>query len=375
MPALTKTTFQAGANEALAAVDVYAQKGGSIINGVKSLLSGNINSDAVKSLLADTLDTSKIEAVQTQFIQSKANNLVLSVDNLTQSIMKTNPALMGALNTMSSNIKESVMNPEGLVSDVKTTLSGVMSAVQGMDLSNVASIGKAVQSLVSNVNLPFSFSDVGAMAGVAGNLIKEAGSYGMTGLYTAFAEAKEFAGPGIKAITESIGPTLIELGNNDLLKEVVKMGGGAILHNKFPNFVPDYLANYKDQIKSIKSEYKSTKTGLASDFKSMSDSLSKIKPDWKAGTRAAVKVLSGIPMVKASPQAKQATKAAVDAEAPMIFEQIDAATDPANVGLIDVTTLNTSQAVPDIAYMYLATDVQTDDVNQALSQEAPMAFA
>ena len=375
MPALTKTTFQAGANEALAAVDVYAQKGGSIINGVKSLLSGNINSDSVKSLLNQSVDLSKIAPVQSQYLQSKAGNLTLSVDNLTQSIMKTNPALMGALNNMAADVKANVLAPDGLVSDIKTTLGGMVSAIEGIDLSNVASIGKAVQSLVSDINLPFSFSDIGAMAGVAGNLVMEAADYGMTGLYTVFAEAKEFAGPGLQAITEAIGPTLIELSNNDLLKEVASTAGGIYLHNKFPNFVPDYMANYKSQFKSVTDQFDATGKSIADDFKSMKESFTKINPNWQAGARAAATVISGIPSAKASGPAKDATKTSTDKEAPQVFELVDGAMTPDPSGTMMTPDLNTAFTAGDQTYAMLAADVITDDVYTALKTEAPAAFS
>jgi hypothetical protein len=362
MPNLAPTTFSAGANDTLLTVDVYKKSSAGILTGVKDILSGNLSSSSVAALVNTPVAGVLLKSANASLVKAGIGKLQLNKDILTKSLIQSNPALVGAIKSLSAQTQANLTNMAGMVNKVQTTLGGITSHIASADLSTVANLGKMVTDLVGDTTLAFAYKDISAITSLSSNLVKEAASVGMTGLYSTLAGAEAITAPMLADITKDITPTMLELSDNKLLVEVSNTPGAKHLRDQSSNFISSYLTDYKLQQASIKDADRSE------EFTEISEAFGRIDPDWMSTERNGEDVLDATNLSNASEPARQAMQAHVDAYAPNVAALADiASADDA------FDRMNTAQHAPPSAYLLPALKQPTNNVKKALQQEIEYA--
>jgi hypothetical protein len=265
---LSPTTFSVGANETLAAVDVYTQQGTEVINGVKALNAsafGNLNPFKVIPL------KTKIPIVGSS-IYSLASAAAITPGLPT--FVANNPFLSAGVAKLgpSSPLKAALNKGMDLKSTVMATVGNVSSIIQNANLGTLSGITDMVKGL-TGTSLPISLKDISGLGKMGAGLVKEAAAQGLGGVFTAIANSPNFGSPLVNGIALSLVPSLIAKTNIPLLKEIagsasapyVKMYNPYLALQMAKNFKKDVIA-LKKEIKSLPSQIVAQKNALKGEW-------------------------------------------------------------------------------------------------------------
>lgn len=359
-PALAPTTFAAGPNDTLAAVDVYKQTGLSTINNSRSLFG-----DVAAGNIPKTLDVKMPAAQMKGMLDVNAKGeIVVDRAALTKGIVQSNPQLSSAIAEMSTATKENVL-VAGATSKIKASIDGVDSYVCKADLSSVNAIVRAVAGL-TNLKLPYSFKDIGSLSAMGEGLVREAVSKCLNGVFSQLNKAPEFKGEPMNRITAAITPDVLKTTNNGLLKEVTDAGFGSIMLRKQPNFISKYLKNYNSRTLSLRRKKRDLGTSYGTDYRKMVSAFNVMDPGWQMTTRNNNVAINAAPQVGASKVAKKTIRAATNGSAPSAGTVITTAVAAGNASAI-----NTATSYPVDAFSMVALNQSVTDVRTSLNNEIP----
>lgn len=304
---LSPTTFSVGANETLAAVDVYAQQGTEVINGVKALNAsafGNLNPFKIipiKSKLP-IVGSSIYSLASTTSIPAGLPTFVANNPFLAAGAAKLGPT---------SPLKAALNKGMDLKSTVMATVGNVSSVIQNANLGTISGITDMVKGL-TGATLPIALKDITGLGKIGTGLVKEAAAQGLGGVFTALANSPNFGSPLVNGIALSLVPSLVAKTNIPLLKEIagsasapyVKMYNPNLALQMAKNFKKDAVA-LKKEIKSLPSQLVAQKNALKSEWGSFQDSMrAGLDPKFAASLKSgAIKTRIA---ATASPQAKKA---------------------------------------------------------------------
>jgi len=304
---LSPTTFSVGANETLAAVDVYTQQGTEVINGVKALNAsafGNLNPFKVIPL------KTKIPIVGSS-IYSLTSTAAVTPGLPT--FVATNPFLSAGVAKLgpTSPLKAALNKGMDLKSTVLATVGNVSSVIQNANLGTISGITDMVKGLTGSA-LPIALKDVTGLGKVGVGLVKEAAAQGLGGVFTAIANSPNFGSPLVNGIALSLVPSLVAKTNIPLLKEIAGSSAAPYVKMYNPNLALQMAKNFKKDAVALKKEIKSLPSQLVAQKNALKNEWGSFQDSMRAGLdpKFAKSLKSGAIKTRiaatASPQARQA---------------------------------------------------------------------
>ena len=314
MGQLAPTTFSVGADESLAAVDVYAQAGTDILNSYKaSVLS---NSAALDMFIPQATPLDVLSG-QLAAIKVSANGATkIDPSGLMKTLVSANPSLMGALKSLSPALQGN-LSVGGLQNSIMASINGIASVVRNADLGTVQGIAKMVTGL-AGASIPLAFKDLSGLSTIGVNLVKQAATQGLSGVFSAFASSPAFGGPILNSMAVSLVPMLLKKSNNKLLNEIANSAAAPYVKMYNPSFVQTYLKNWKQEarqlvrnVRAVPGMLKKQRETLKKEWALMIAAFKQIDPKWNKKTSSSGVVKQNAqPVVTASAPAQAALAAA-----------------------------------------------------------------
>lgn len=362
-PSLTPTTFMSGANDALAAVDVYTQKGLSVINNAKTTI-GMSSGSLVEKVFDKPVSKQELSKMITV---SKKGEIIVDKQSLLKGIISSNTELNSAVNGLKDTVKDNVL-VANVTSKIKATVGGINSYICKADLSTVNSLVRAVSGLRGLKDLPFKFTDVASITTLGSNLVKESAKACLTGVFKQLSQEPTYKGEVMNKITGNITGTVLGTTNNNLLTEVVDAGYGSIMLRKQPDFINKYLKNYDSRTLSLKTKKRELSSSLVTDYNKINAAFNGLDPNWNSTPKptgsTSGAVLYAAPINTASPIAKQTISAGLNAQAPSFGSAVKQAFENG-----DIVGLNTAATIPTPAFSLVAMYAPAPSIKSVISQE------
>jgi len=359
----TATSFSAGANESLKAVDVYKQENIAVISGVV---------DSSNPILADRQIQKIIPAkigIPTGLASSIPKTVLSSPSAIVSGVIGSNPAVSDAFRSLSS-VQKTMIAAGGLKSTVIATIGGITSTIQNADLTNIQGIAKMATGLAKS-SIPMAFKDLTGLSTVGLNLVKESAKAGLGGVFSTFAKSDSFGGPVLNSIAISLLPMMVKKTNIPLLNEVANSAAAPYVRMYRPDLALQTLKNYKSDaqafIKSVKSlpaEMRKQEQTLKSEWGMFKSAMTQgLDPDWNKSSRNGIVIPKTTAMKTASAQIKKTVISSSRSNAP-------------NIGAILLGGVTMADKAANEAYLALAAKSKiSSDTSTSLINEVPAAFA
>lgn len=212
--------FVAGANDALATIDVYAKTTRNVVNKIQdiaklfdvdltSILKGG-------DLLAQAFPL--IKSIKDGLIQLNPENLVARLTGLAKSIG-------GAIREMGGEFIDKLVNLD-VVKDVYARVDGVISKIKDVSFQSLSAISQMVTDITGDPNL-FKIQDKAAAAALFTGLIKEASSKGIANTFKAV--VSKITDPQVlNSVIANVLPDTIKSSDIQMLRSIVSSDGNKI---------------------------------------------------------------------------------------------------------------------------------------------------
>lgn len=313
MAQLAPTTFTVGADESLAAVDVYSQAGVEILNSYKANV---LSSSSAMDMMVPKSTPLSVLGSEISGIKVAATGATsVNPNSLMKTLVAANPSLMGALKSLAPAL-QGKLTMGNLQNTIMASIGGIASVVRSADLSTVTGIAKMVTGL-AGATIPLAFKDLTGLSTIGVNLIKQSATMGLSGVFSAFASSSAFGGPLLNSMAISLVPMLLAKSNNKLLKEIANSAAAPYVKAFNPGFVQSYLKNWKKEVrqmvrnvKAIPGLMKKQMTTLKKEWSLMVAAFTKIDPKWNKSTKpTGATRMNGNVVVAASADTKAAVAA------------------------------------------------------------------
>jgi hypothetical protein len=280
---LAATTFSTEPDEALAAVDAYDLQNSKPINAVPDILSA--------ADLGSLVGLKGIaSAPSLKMLSGAAQGLKVDKDALIKGVLGSNAGLLSALKGLPSTLQEG-MTKAGGMSKILATVNGVTSIVSRANLSTLNGVGSLINGLAT-VKLPISFTDVSGLVNLSSNLIRQATSLNIPGVFKAVTDGIENKSIVNGIVRSSIG-TVLGTGNVRLLGDMANSLSGKYIIKAMPRFAQDFT-------KKFVLPAGTRANSLFAISNSVTSSLSKIDKTWDNAQRLGQNTLNMVSLGSAS---------------------------------------------------------------------------
>lgn len=279
--AITPSTFQTGANDALSAIDVYNQTGASVINSIRGT-TGYIKS--LDKALASGLGGVSIDGIPVSSILNMSNGqLMVNPDAMLKAALKDSPQLMSAYQSLSDARRVTFTALQDLTSMVRVTKGAAQQFLNSAPINDIRAIVGMVMAVAEGCPLfpNFIIEDIGALKFLLSQLIKEATSIGLTGLYAGFSGCPKFSEDTMRGVTRNLTDTLYSSCSANLLFEIAEGGGGKFLLEQDPNLFRSFLNKYESKYASSNASWSAIQKTLSQDIKIIFSAFTLIDPLWR----------------------------------------------------------------------------------------------
>ena len=335
MKPLAATSFSGGVNEKLAAVDVHKATG-EIFSGVETaqfptfslgnsggLLSGLVSSGATSLLSGGFTGVPAVPSMVGGF--TGLGGLAASPSSILSSVSGFSSQAASALQSASGPLQSALTQARGVVSQVTTTIGGVTSTIKNIKEGGVSAIFDTLSAVV-DPSVAMGLKDISSAVTLGSNLVKQAATGGIGGVFSALANTPAFAGNPLQEIAKSAIPVITMAGNIKALGEVAKQQGPAILSAALaPTLGMDVLANYK----AVKSEAQEIKATLKGEWSEMKGVVTSLQSDFMTAKKNLQNDVNQAKTMLSSKNLKTASKDAVSA----LKQEVSTSTQLANVAL------------------------------------------
>ena len=331
MKPLASTTFAGGVNESLAAVDVHVATG-QIFSGVSESQIIGFNVSSMSSLLSENVNT--LLPTQTGIVGAPSLSNPSSIIAAASSF-STQAA--GALKNAPADIQSALTQTSGAVSSVTTQIAGITSVINNVKQAGVGTLFETLSG-VASPEIAMGLQDVASSVTLGTNLVKQAASGGVGGVFTALASTPQFQGNPIQEITRAALPAITLAGNVKALAEVGRQQGPAIISAALaPTLGMDVLANYKD----VKNQVAQARTSLQGEWGAMKGAVTALQSDFLSAKK---NLTRDVAQAKTMLSSKNLTKASKDA-VKAIQVEVAASTQLSTVRLLSKTPQELAQAL------------------------------
>ena len=287
IPKLAVPTFVAGPLENTAAVDIYKEKGNSVINSIQAFGVGNgINLSGLLaggSFFKTGVSVLKFAVALKEVKFTKAAliaRLSASVPNIVTILRSSDDSLLASIG---DNVVQG--------SQVLATVNGVTRAISGESLGKVSELGKVINS-VSNNRDAFSVKDENSQVGLISGLVKEATRYGIPKTLPTLLTIVDNP-RAQQRISALVLPEVIAKGDIGGLADVHTAAGPGAAQLLYPALIPDISANYTLPDSCTRAQY-------AGEFNQIKETYRAVSPLWDSVKRAGTTVLDISKIVKGS---------------------------------------------------------------------------
>lgn len=398
-PILTPTTFSAGADNTLAAIDVYKQQGIDVINNSKNE-TGQSSPDLIAKIIKPAITPA---AIKSMVSVSSTGSIKLNQSAIVNGIVKNNPALKSALSDLQQSLKDKITSSDmaatfkesvatakntisggakDLLASIKVTVGDITSKITSSSLSTVDSLASSVKAIAPDGTTLGKIQDQAALTTIGSNLVQASSDVGLNGVFTALAKDPAFGGKILNGVTSKISSYVAKSSNNTLVKEIIKAGQGNVLLGKQPSFVQNFLSSYVNKagspnvsLQKLQGNQTSLKlnfTDMQSNFNGLLASAansanSAVTKAWMQTTRQASPsstVVDASTVVTASSDAKNVISVGLNSQAPSFGSSVQQA-----VTTGQLPGLNTALSISQNAFSLAAMNQQPISVSQAIKSE------
>jgi hypothetical protein len=287
IPKLAVPTFVAGPLEKTAAVDIYKEKGNTVINSIQAFGIGNgINLSGLLAGGSFFKTGVSILKFGTALKDVKFTKAAL-IARLAASVPNVVTILRGADDSLLSSIGDNVVQG----SQVFATINGVTRAIKGESLGKVSELGKVINA-VSNNRDAFSVKDENTQVGLISGLVKEATRYGIPNSLPTLLTVVDSPRTQ-QRISALVLPDFIAKGDIGGLGDVHAAAGPGAAQLLYPALIPDISANYALPDSCTRAQY-------ADEFTRIKETYRAVSPQWDSVKRAGSSVLDISKIAKGS---------------------------------------------------------------------------
>lgn len=265
-PTLADTFFLGGAEDKLAAVDVYTQTSADEPIDITAV-DGATDSDALQGMMGGNL--APPEEILKSY--SPTEGLVLDTNALRNGIINANGALRSAIGTVSSGIKDAVMVAKG-INNIKATINGITASIKRGKLSDIVGIANLIGGLSGRV-YPIAFNDLAGMANLSTNVLKQAAELGIPNAYDQIASGIASVPGLLNEVTRNILPIVALTSDVNMLMNIARGPCRNNIRSMNPGFIGSFAKNYKLPPKTSQAAQRKIGNQISCSFSS-------IDPNW-----------------------------------------------------------------------------------------------
>lgn len=353
MPQLATTTFQTGADDSLAVVDVYNQLGTETLNSIQATTRSIQNAEMTYLGRKPVLSAEMASMLHDRILSVKNGKLHVDFAAVIRTLINSNPELLRAYRGLSQAYQTTMANVKAIENLVQVSVNGakkLISMVQYGDVSSLA--GMALVLATGSNEIPnFLFKDLGGLTYLANKLISEAAQLGLNGIYRSLGTSTTFEGEPMRRLTRGLIDPVLSTGDHALLHEICTSGGAGYIIQARPSFITDFISSYKQQYDSQADKWEQTGTYLETEWASVEASFDILDPHWSSSHRDIGTELSQMAYdlsscVAASEPAYNAMHKRYMADAPDLYAIVEQATTP-----LALTRANSAQGLSRAYYL------------------------
>lgn len=177
-PPLARPTFFTGPNDTLAVQNPYTASGG-VVNAIKDELSN------LGISIPDVLKGGKALAGLLPIVTGLRNgNLLTSPVNLVTRLLASSSQITSAFKLLGPDLQGELTSGLKTLGPVAVTLAGVTQQLKVTDFNNLNSIGNFINNFTHGA-AQLGIVDKDSIASIIGGIVKQAGGYGISGVYGA----------------------------------------------------------------------------------------------------------------------------------------------------------------------------------------------
>lgn len=298
---LVDTTFKAGPDDKLIAVDVYGESGapgasnriqafsieesqlmhggfGSSLEGAaqraiqeaRSMSSGLMGGiqNAITQLLGNL---GNMAGKATSLLSGTPEQIKINKDELLKRLLMASSEFASVMRNLPEGITDKILNSMPLTSDLMCSMNDVNAKISSSNLQSVDAVGKLINE-VSKSKI-YSTQDTGALAGIYGSIIGSASALGMPNAFQAITGGMT-DNRLITAITKVAVPQVLGAGDMQALKSISETPSGKLVEIIAPGSVAQISKAYRTPTNI-------TKTGREDySVNNVMETITNLKPNW-----------------------------------------------------------------------------------------------
>lgn len=287
MPQLATTTFQTGADDSLAVVDVYNQLGTETLNSIQATTRSIQNAEMTYLGRKPVLSAEMASMLQDRILSVRNGKLHVDFAAVIRTLINSNPELLRVYRGLSQAYQTTMANVKAVENLVQVSVNGAKKLISMVEYGDISSLaGMALVLATGSNEIPnFLFKDLGGLTYLANKLIAEAAQLGLNGIYRSLCTSTTFAGEPMRRLTRGLIDPMITMGDHALLHEICTSGGASYIIQARPSFITDFIASYKQQYDSQEDCWAQTGRYLDEEWASVEASFDILDHHWSSSER------------------------------------------------------------------------------------------
>lgn len=300
---LATTSLAMPADQSLLVKDVYAVEGAEDNNSVVDVLK-DVGGELAKVIRNTPNMTQKVVQLGTEAATGR-----LTKDNAVQRVTGMLGGLNNVFSKLTGPVAEKISDTFGMdprltnqvFTVVKDAVTGQRISIRGAggfygNMSNASSVTSAIQQILGNKDI-FESLDLGAEAAMLGELVNQAVRAGIPSAIDVLLRNASDDSTRRYIVTRNMAPILFS-GDILTMEKTLEHVHPSVIASIRPKFAQDFLANFRLPYGTNQTEYLTYKNRVIS-------VLTRINPNWDVELRDGQPILSLMPFVRMSRDAKE----------------------------------------------------------------------
>ncbi len=245
MPALTKGTFEGGADDSVATADIYSLT--SAVGGATDAVITSIQE--LELGIDEKIFDMKLAAGEVaDFLSAQKDELLgeiqVNKDLLTERLLGANSEFKGAYNELNATLKKGAMlktAAQAKASKLLCTINDTKSFVDSAKIKDVRALGNFVNKYTGTKI--FSGQDSGAISGMLGSVITTASDLGISGAFKSIAETVNDNGI-LGRVTRAVLPIALRNSDTKMLRDISSSMAGKLINVFSPGFTQNFAKGF-----------------------------------------------------------------------------------------------------------------------------------
>jgi len=275
-PQLAKPTFLSGAQDDLAAADVYSRTTGSVINRIQSIL-GADNIDLSAVLRGGDFLLKQLPIITGL---TSGGGLILNKENLVARLIASSATLSRSITNLTGDLSNSLVAQVGLnlpnAGEVYSKVGDVVQRVSAASISSVSSLGAMINTVTGQSNL-YSIVDKDAMVGLYTGVVREATRFGIPNTFNSLMQG--VTDPYIVSrVASQVLPQMINSSDTAGIYAMTQRVAPGSLTMGYPSALGDFTSKYRAPAGAVDSN-------RPAEFQTVMNTYSAVQPDWNTCKR------------------------------------------------------------------------------------------